>query len=129
MAVYDTYRVGVTVVRYKWFENAAGPGWRPAGPGLRIEQPAAAADTPRPRAPPRRRELEVVVDFDRVTPALIVRWLERSFVTRRPLIRLLVSSHYLEADRKRGLVLQFRHPLDAAAFSIDFKALLSPEEW
>jgi hypothetical protein len=128
VVVNDTYRVGVTVFRCKWYENLAGPGYRVNGPGQRIALPAPASDLPRRKPPPRRRDLEVILDYDAVTPLMIARWCSRA-LTRRPMIRLLVSSHVLEADRKRGLVLQFKHPLDAVAFKMDFRQHLSAEEW
>ena len=88
----------------------------------------SAGEQQRRRLAHRRRDLEVIIDQDLMTGAAIARWCGRSLI-RLPMIRLLVSGHYLEADRKRALVMQFKHPLDAAAFRMDFRDLVSPEEW
>ena len=128
MVIHDTYRAGVTVFRCKWYENEIGPGYRVIGSGQRILPPAPAGEQQRRRLAHRRRDLEVIIDQDLMTGAAIARWCGRSLI-RLPMIRLLVSGHYLEADRKRALVMQFKHPLDAAAFRMDFRDLVSPEEW
>jgi hypothetical protein len=128
MVSSDSYRIGVTVFRCKWFENAEGPGYRVASQGERIDPPRPLGDGPVRKRPARRRELEVILDFDAVTPSMIADWCDRAFI-RRPMIRLLVSGHHLESERKRGLALQFKHPLDARAFVFDFRPFVSGERW